>query len=109
LSGPVAEDLHVSDRCGVERRERGLLGGPRVGRVVGSVERAAVAREDLDHALVGPRGDLGDLLVGRVAERVEPKHATIVPDVHAVDPDRVKMETPVPRASAMESELRASR
>ena len=61
-----------------ERRERELLAVRLLGiALADAVERAAVAREDLLHALRGPRGDVGDLLRARRGERVEDQLAAL--------------------------------
>jgi hypothetical protein len=76
-----------------ERRERELLAVRLLGvALADAVERAAVAREDLLHALCGPHGDVGDLLRARRGERVEDQLAAVwLADVDAIEQEQVTL------------------
>ena len=93
LARSIARESIASGGRTTERRERELLAVRLLGvALAGAVDRAAMAREDLLHALRGPRCDVGDLFRARRGERVKHQRPAVwLADVDAVEQEDVAL------------------
>jgi hypothetical protein len=82
LTGRVAEELGITDGSAVARGECRLV-------VRELVERSTMTLAHADESLVGPAGDLSDVLGGRRRQGVQAQHARNIADVHAIERERV--------------------
>ena len=94
LARSIASEAVARGRCTAEGRERELL-ADRLHDVAlaGSVDRAAVTREDLLHALRCPGRDISHLVSGRRGERVEDELTALrIAHVNAIQRDYMKVD-----------------